>query len=139
MRNSVSVHSASNESLVAEPSPGSRMEGLCPWFNDYAARRIAAPEHQLPAGKNFVTWFREHEPAMRQNATLWDWNTIVATQLLPIFEAEPSAWEAVTFLNHRPRNATESLTAHLAEWHSRCPAYLRPFVSKIAALFGIGP
>jgi hypothetical protein len=110
-----------------------------PWFSDYAARRIAAPEHQLPAGKKFVTWFREHEPEMRANATHWDWNTIVATQLLPIFEGEPSAWEAVTFLNHRPQYTSESLTAHLAEWRSRCPPHLRPLVSKIAAVFGIEP
>jgi hypothetical protein len=110
-----------------------------PWFNDYAAQRIAAPEHQLSAGKKFVAWFREHEPALRQNATLWNWNTIIAIQLLPLFEAEPRGWEAVTFLNHRPRNTAESLTAHLGEWRSRCPVYLRPFVSKVAAVFGIGP
>jgi hypothetical protein len=110
---------------------------FAPWLNDYAAQRIAAPEHQLPAGKKFVAWFREHEPAMRQNATLWDWNTIVATQLLPIFEAEPSTWQAVTFLNHRTQYTSESLTAHLAEWRSRCPPHLRPLVSKIAAVFGV--
>jgi hypothetical protein len=109
------------------------------WLNDYAAERIAAPEHQLPAGKKFVAWFREHEPALRQNATLWDWNTIVAIQLLPLFEAEPRGWEAVTFLNHRPKNTNESLIAHLAEWRSRCPADLRQFVREVATVFGIGP
>jgi hypothetical protein len=110
-----------------------------PWFSDYAAQRIAAPEHQLPARNKFVAWFREHEAEMRQNAALWDWNTIVAIQLLPLFESEPRGWEAITFLNHRPQYAGESLTAHLAEWRSRCPPHLRPLVSKIAAVFGIEP
>jgi hypothetical protein len=110
-----------------------------PWFSDYAVQRIAAPEHQLPARNKFVAWFREHEAEMRQNAALWDWNTIVAIQLLPLFESEPRGWEAITFLNHRPQYAGESLTAHLAEWRSRCPPHLRPLVSKIAAVFGIEP
>jgi hypothetical protein len=108
-----------------------------PSFYDYAAQRIALPEHQLPIGKKFVAWFREHEPAMRKKSDIWDWNTIVAIQLLPLFESEPRGWEAVTFLNQRSENTTASLTAHLARWRSRCPAYLRPFVSKIAAAFGI--
>jgi hypothetical protein len=108
-----------------------------PWFNDYAAERITAAEHQLPTGRRFLAWFREHEPALRQNATFWDWNTIVAIHLLPLFEVEPRGWEAVTFLNYRPQNTTESLPVHLAEWRSRCPADLRQFVSKIAAVFAI--
>ena len=106
-------------------------------LNDYAAQRIALPEHRLPAGKNFLEWFHEHQPAMRKNSAVWDWNTIVAIKLLPVFEAEPRGWEAVTFLNVGSQSPNESLTDHLAEWRSRCPPDLRPIVNRIAAVFGI--
>jgi hypothetical protein len=110
-----------------------------PWFNDYAAQRIATPEHQLPAGKKFVVWFREHEPAMREKSEVWDWNTIIAIELLPLFEAEPHGWEAVKFLNQGSQDANESFPERLAEWRSRCPADLRQFVRKIATVFGVEP
>src|SRR5271166_4900162 len=108
-----------------------------PWLYDYAAQRVALPEHQLPPGKNFLEWFHEHQPAMRKNSAVWDWNTTVAIKLLPVFEAEPRGWEAVTFLNRGSQSANESLTDHLAEWRSRCPPDLRPIVNRIAAVFGI--
>jgi hypothetical protein len=117
------------------PAPAWR--DYAPWLNDYAAHRIALPEHQLPAGKNFLEWFQEHQPVMRKNSTVWDWNTIVAIRLLPVFEAEPRGWESVTFLNLGPQSTNGSLTLHLAEWRSGCPADLRPFVNRIAAVFGI--
>ena len=117
------------------PAPAWR--DYAPWLNDYAAERIALPEHQLPAGKNFLAWFQEHQPVMRKNSAVWDWNTIVAIRLLPVFEEEPRGWEAVTFLNHGSQSRNEPLTEHLVEWRSVCPEDLRPFVNKIAAVFGV--
>ena len=116
------------------PAPAWR--DYAPWFNDYAAQRIALPEHQL-AGKNFLEWFQEHQPVMRKNSAVWDWNSIVAIRLLPVFEEEPRGWEAVTFLNNGSQSTNASLTLHLAEWRGRCPADLRQFVNRIAAVFGV--
>jgi hypothetical protein len=106
-------------------------------LNDYAAQRIALAEHQFPAGQNFLDWFHEHQPAMRKNSAVWDWNTIVAIELLPLFEAKPRGWEAVTFLNLGSQSTNESLAQHLTEWRSQCPEDLRPFVNRIATVFGI--
>jgi hypothetical protein len=108
-----------------------------PWFNDYAARRIALAEHRFPDWKGFLGWFRQHQSAMRRESADWDWNTIVAIELLPVFETEPRGWESVTFLNRGSQNENESLQEHLAQWRSQCPADLRPFVSKIAAVFAL--
>ena len=120
---------------TAPPYPG--WKNYAPWFNDYAQQRITLPEHQLPAGKPFSNWFSEHHSELRRNSAMRDWNTIIAVQLLPLFEAEPRAWEAVTFLNQGPLGANESLAQHLAAWRSRCPEDLRPFVRKLAAVFAI--
>jgi hypothetical protein len=111
--------------------------GYAPWFNDYVEQRLALPEHHLPAGKSFSVWFHENQSALRQNPDMRDRNTIIAIQLLPILEAEPRGWEAVTFLNRGSSNVDESLAQHLAAWRSRCPKQLRRFVTRLAALFAV--
>ena len=72
----------------------------------YAQERLALPEHHLPAGTSFVVWFRANEPALRHDPTKRDRNTIIAAQLLPIFEKEPRCWEALAFFR-RPANPLE--------------------------------
>lgn len=85
----------------------------------------------------FLRWFRQNEPAMRRNPLLRANNTTVALQLLPLLEAEPRAWEAVTFLNLGTRDRKQPLDAFLAEWRQNSPERLRPFVTRVAQLFGI--
>jgi hypothetical protein len=108
-----------------------------PWFYDYVQKRLRAPEHQLPAGMSFSAWFRANEPLLRRNPNQPDQNTIIARQLLPLFEARPSGWEAVAFLNAGTSDPEETLTQHLFEWRSRCSGELRPFVDEVAAVFGL--
>jgi hypothetical protein len=120
---------------TAPPYPAWR--DYAPWLNDYAQRRLALPEHQLPAGTRFPDWFHQQQPALRQNSTNRPWNSIIAIQLLPLFEAEPSGWETVTFLNHDSRRPNESLAMHLANWRSQCPEDLRAFVTRLANVFSI--
>lgn len=107
------------------------------YLGDYAQQRLAQPENRLPAGTAFPPWFRQHESALRKDAGHRDWNTIIASQLLPIFEAEPAGWEAVTFLNRGSSNTQKSLSEHLAQWRANCPDRLRPFVSKLATVFAV--
>jgi hypothetical protein len=120
---------------TAPPYPAWR--GYAPWFNTYAEKRLALPEHHLPAGTPFLVWFHQNQPALRQNSVIRDRNTIIAIQLLPIFEANPRGWEALTFLNRGSRNANKSLAQHLTEWRSQCPQDLRPFVTRIAGVFAV--
>jgi hypothetical protein len=119
----------------APPYPSWR--AYAPWLTAYAEQRIALPQHQLPPGKPFLAWFQEHQAGLRRNSAIRDWNTIIAIRLLPVFEAEPRGWEAVTFLNHGPAGADVSLAEHLASWRSRCPVALRPFVTRLAAVFAV--
>jgi hypothetical protein len=120
---------------TAPPYPAWR--SYAPWLNAYAEERLARPEHHLPAGTPFLVWFHEKESALRQNSTIREWNTIVALQLLPLFEAEPRAWETLTFLNRGSTNRNKSLAQHLAEWRSGCPEDLRPFINRLAVLFAL--
>jgi hypothetical protein len=120
---------------ITPPYPAWR--DYAPWLSAYADRRVALPEHRLPPGTSFLNWFHEHQPALRENSAIRDWNTIIAMELLPVFEAEPRGWEAVTFLNRGNQDPNESLAQHLAKWRSQCPVNLRPFVSRLAAVFEV--
>jgi hypothetical protein len=119
----------------APPYPAWR--SYAPWMNDYVERRLALPEHDLPAGTSFSVWFYQNQSALRQNSDMRDRNTIIATQLLPIFESQPRGWEAVAFLNRGPANPEESLAQRFVEWRSQCPGDLRPFVTRLAAVFAV--
>jgi hypothetical protein len=119
----------------APPYPAWR--SYAPWMNDYVERRLALPQHHLPAGTSFSAWFDQNQSALRQNSDLRDRNTIIATQLLPIFESRPRGWEAVAFLNRGSSKLEESLAQRLVEWRSQCPDDLRPFVTRVAAVFAV--
>jgi hypothetical protein len=120
---------------TAPPYPNWR--DYAPHLTSYARDRLAEPAHQLPAATAFPAWMGEHEAEMRKNPVLRDRNCIVAAQLLPLFEAEPSAWEAVTALNLARRDDQKPLARHLSEWRGLVPAGQRPFIGKIQALFGL--
>jgi len=120
--------------LIAPPYVAWR--NYAPWFSAYAEQRLALPEHHLPAGTPFVVWFRANEPALRQDSSRRDRNTIVAAQLLPIFEKEPRGWGALTFFS-RTAHRSQSLSQHFTKWRSGCPRELQPFITKLAAVFDV--
>jgi hypothetical protein len=120
---------------TAPPFPALR--GYSPSLKAYAENRLARPEHHLPAATTFLVWFQENQPALRLNPALRDRNTIIAIQLLPIFEAEPRGWETLAFLNRASFDANQSLASHFAKWRSQCPKDLRTFITQIATVFAV--
>jgi hypothetical protein len=117
--------------------PFAAWRSYAPWLSDYAEKRLALPEHHLPAGTPFLAWFQQRQSGLRQNSDRRDQNTIIAIQFLPIFEAEPAGWEAVAYLNRGASDPEESLARRFIEWRSQCPKELRRFVSRLAAVFGL--
>jgi ribulose 1,5-bisphosphate carboxylase large subunit-like protein len=59
--------------------------------------------------------------------------------LLPLFEATPAGWEAVTTLNEGKRDPEISLAAHFSSWAATAPAAQQSFITAIAAVFGVKP
>lgn len=103
----------------------------------YAADRIDKAATSLPAGTKFSDWFRENEASMREKGTLREKNNVVATQLLPLLEAQPSGWEAVTFFNLTKREPEKALAAHFTDWSAVAPLAQRTFIANVAAVFGV--
>lgn len=87
--------------------------------------------------KSFADWFRENEPSMRANSTRREKNNVVALQLLPLFEAEPTGWEALTFYNLCKPDPKRTLAAQFAAWRSDTPQTQHAFIGKLASTFGI--
>ena len=118
----------------AEP-PFPPWRSYAPWLEAYAQQRMASRQRQLQTP--FVVWFKGTEPALRADPTFRDANTVIAIKLLPLFEANPDGWRLLTFLNKGSRGGDETLAQRFAQWRSQSPQSLRPFVTKLAAVFGI--
>ncbi len=99
----------------------------------YATDRIALGK--VPGGKTFVQWLAENESDMRLNSTDRARNNVVAGVLLPLFEAEPAMWEAVTYLNTEKLNKLYSLKQYLEAWRRNSEEKHHAFIDKIAKLF----
>ena len=109
---------------------------FAPALTSYAQERLDDPKHQLPPGMTFLEWFRTEEPELRKSPTQREKNTLIARQLLPLFEADPRGWEAMTCFNLGSHDRSMPLAQFLREWRDRCPPDLRPFVAKLAEIFG---
>ena len=117
--------------------PYSNWKSFAPALTNYAQQRLDEPKHKLPPDTEFPAWFRAEEASLRAHSTQREKNGIIAAQLLPLFEAEPRGWETVTFLNLGTRDKKMSLAAFLAEWQMNVSPELRPFVAKVAMVFGV--
>lgn len=137
---------AETASLFAMRAMGERWKVAPPYPNwksysaslaAYARERSEAAHASLPADKPFLEWFHENEAAMRANAVIREKNNVVAEQFLPLFEAQPTGWEAITFLNLGRRDPEETLATRFAEWSAAAPEGQRAFIGELAAVFGM--
>ena len=117
--------------------PYRNWKGYAPSLASYAQARMDDPKHRLPAGTSFADWFAAELPGLRKAWSQREKNTLIAQQLLPLFEAQPQGWESLTTLKRGGRDVDKSLAKHLTEWHANAPAEQRAFVGKIAAVFGV--
>ena len=102
-----------------------------PAFSNYADNLLSDENRQLPKGPTLATWLPKHETELRQDPYIRDKNAIVAYQLLPLFEEEPSGWNAVRSLP----SSTGILTEYLADWHECVQSTDKPFVERVIGAF----
>lgn len=157
-------HILANYSPKASPKNKWFEESLCEMASIYAVRRMATtwqtrPPYphwrsfssalkkyaddllrkgeKLTPDTTLADWYRRNRDDLRKDSCLRDKNRVVALQLLPLFEADPSRWEAVGYLNHSPSDAAASFKSYLAAWHGDAPARHKPFIRQVAKLFGV--
>ncbi len=132
-------------SLFALRAMGRSWQTVPPYPNwkDYAGSlmkyaRERLDKAALPTGATFVAWFRENEAEMRKNGCLREMNNVVARQLLPLFEANPSGWETITFYRLGQCDPDESLAKRFGVWSAAAPVAQRGFICSLARIFAVG-
>jgi hypothetical protein len=90
---------------------------------------------QLPPGTTLVQWYYENEPLLKADPSDQQRTRIVATALLPIFDADLTCWEAINMMDDDFSRGT--FAEYLAGWHARVSERCRPFVRRIAREFGM--
>lgn len=112
----------------------------------YAQKRIDSALARLPSEQDFDPWFKEKEQFMRDHPIsiendkgtrdrLREDFTVIASRLLPLLEANPENWEALSYLNLTPHHINKPLADHLEDWKAVCPDRLKPFIEDLKRLF----
>jgi len=115
--------------------PYPHWKDYAPHLKTYADDRIAAAP--LPPGRTLAAFYRENAEAFAKSPTDRPKNTVVAGQLLPLFEKAPERWEAVGWLNREKIDRTWDFRRYLEAWHRNVPERHRAFVREVAGLFEI--
>lgn len=89
------------------------------------------PGHQLPAGVAFPQWLASQLPVLRGNSGIRADNTVVALQLLPVFEENADAWRAVRYLNLWDASQDSSVEQFCAHLRTTVPPQLCSVVDRI--------
>ena len=97
----------------------------------YAEDCLSREDRQLPEDATLSAWLLAEEETLRKDRYLRDKNAVVAYSLLPIFEGEPSGWNAIRELP----DSSESFRDYLNHWHSTVDPVDRPFVNRIQSAF----
>ncbi len=96
-------------------------------LGDYADDLLTSPNRQLRNGVTMATWLLAHEKELRQDPYLRDHNATVAYKLLPLFEATPTAWNAVRDLPV----SKGMLAEYMADWRRQVKTGDKSFVNRV--------
>ena len=118
------------ERWPAQP-PYSNWADYAPALSGYAHDLLADENHQLPEGLTLANWLPMHEAELRRDPYVRDKNAVVAYQLLPVFEENPSGWNAVRSMP----SSTGNLMEYLADWHECVQPADKPFVQRVIGVF----
>lgn len=101
------------------------------------ARRLLSERHRYLAGdQSFQAWFAARQTSLQRNPYAREDNELVATTLLPLFEANPEYWQAIKYLNPDKASAGKPFADYLHDWLAASPDKRLP--REILALFGLG-
>lgn len=117
-----------------DPSPAS-WKRYAPHLRKYAEERIE--KAKLPDGMSLPQWYETNARPLARDGCDRERNTLLAVQLLPLFEEAPEHWEAITWLAKAKTGHSGSFAEFLKAWQTQCPEKHHTFVAGIAAKFAI--
>ena len=118
--------------------PFEQWRDYAPALAAYDAEHRADPARTLPPGVPFSTWLGERLPLLEADAGRRGDNTVVARELLPVFErGGPTAWRAVRFLHTWTPTPDASLADFLEGWAEACPVEPVGVVASISEILRV--
>ena len=129
------LRSMSKRWAIDPPYPNWRE---CPTsLAEYEAEHVSDPMRSLASGARFSDWLNNRLRQLGVDPSRRDDNTIIAKELLPIFETHRTAWRAVRRLHSAPRSSEGSLAGFMIDWARRCSAENQRDVKSIAAIIDV--
>jgi hypothetical protein len=107
---------------------------------DYAICLEKYPENQEFIQKDkiptpFVDWLNTNIEELFKNRYMRKENTIIASQLFPIFMSQPNHWKTIHYLKYVKVTNEMTLKDFLQEWQQLVPEYLKNLVDEISSAF----
>ncbi len=100
-------------------------------LDQYADELVSRQERQSPSDETLALWLVSEEESLRRDPYQRANNAVVSYSLLPIFEGEPTGWNAVRSLP----DSSAGLEDYLHCWSSQVDSVDKPFVNRIIQLF----
>ena len=125
------------ETWAAAP-PFEQWRDYAPALAAYDAEHRADPARTLPPGVPFSAWLGERLPLFEADAGRREDNTVVARELLPVFErGRPTTWRAVRSLHAWTPPPEANLADFLRHWAAACPAGSAGVVASISEILRV--
>lgn len=115
--------------------PYRHWKDYAPWFADYANGMLAAEHRRHAQVRVLASWYAENGEVLARDPYERQRNDFCAAALLPLFEGDPSQWNALRYLNLDNAAAEPTFAGYLARWQARVPEKHRRFVATIATAF----
>jgi hypothetical protein len=113
-------------------------QDYAPHLADYASDHLSDPARRLPAGAPFATWLAAQLPVLEQTSPGWrDVTTVIAKELLMIFERDPLAWRSVRDLHAWSPPPGAAYREYFEGWAMACPVDCRRAVESISDMLGV--
>lgn len=124
-----------------ETPPGPEMAAEADKLRRFFDLLISEGHRRLPPHTPLGIWLSENQEQLRNDPYLREKNEVVANLLLPLFQASPENWDALTYLNLDPADARNSLQEYLQHWYRNSPSEHRAFIGNMLSLLwqGDGP
>lgn len=104
-------------------------------IKNYIDNHKSSPERNLESNVLFKTWFDNNLSSLERNRYLRNSNSIIANQLLPLFESNIQLWELMTYWNTWDTNKDDTIHAAFDKWLEVIPSEKIEIANKLINMF----
>lgn len=115
--------------------PYPHWENYAESLSTYAENILSDPLHKIPSDVSFDVWFKGQISLLEKDPYMRDSNTIIAIELLPIFDAYPSIWNSITYWHGWGKDEGSDIQVSMQRWLDLIPLKNKSGAEAVAAVF----